>query len=204
MEFESKLSLRRLLLAATGAMALTGCDKLGIGAAAPQFVGIDITGADYAKGFELTDANGKPRKLSDFAGQVVVVFFGFVQCPDVCPTTLAEIAEARKLLGKNGSKLQGVFITLDPERDTPEVMRAYTKGFDDSLVALIPTLAQLPALAKDFKVFYKKVPGKTDTSYTLDHTANGYVFDPQGRIRLVARYGMGAKALAADVAALLG
>ncbi len=107
------------------------------------------------------------------------------------------------MLGANGSKLQGVFITLDPERDTAQVLKAYTPAFDPSFVALVPNLVQLPALAQDFKVYYKKVPGKTDTSYTMDHTAHGYVFDTKGRIRLVARYGMGAKALAADVAALL-
>jgi protein SCO1 len=197
------LARRSALGATLVAAALAGCDKLGLGAAKPQFVSIDITGADYAKGFALNDADGKPRQLSDFAGNVVVVFFGFAQCPDVCPTTLAEIAEAKRLLGDKGSKLQAVFITVDPERDTPEVMRAYAKGFDSSFVPLIPTLEQLPAVAKEFKVYYKKVDGKTPTSYTVDHTAHGYIFDTTGRIRLVARYGMGAKALAADVALLL-
>jgi protein SCO1 len=204
---KSPLSTRRKLLAALSAIPLANlaaCDKLGISTPTKlQFASIDITGADYAKGFALKDASGQLRKLSDFSGKAVVVFFGFVQCPDVCPTTMAELAEVKKLLGPQGDKLQSVFVTVDPERDTPEVLRAYTQGFDANLIALIPSAAELEALAKDFKVYYKKVPGKTPTSYAMDHTAHGYVFDPAGRIRLVARYGIGAKALAADIKMLL-
>ncbi len=169
----------------------------------PSFKGVDITGADYAKGFSLLDHNGQVRSLADFAGKVVIVFFGYTQCPDVCPTSMQELAEVKRLLGSDGDKLQGVFITLDPERDTPEMLKAYMANFDPSFLALHPTPEQLAAIAKDFKIYFKKVDGKTATSYTLDHSAGSYTFDTRGRVRLYNRYGSGAAALAADVAALL-
>ncbi len=169
----------------------------------PQFTSIDITGADYAKDFALADHNGQVRSIKDFAGKVVVVFFGFTQCPDVCPTSMAELAEIKKMLGADGERLQGLFVSLDPERDTPEVLKAYMANFDPSFLALRPEPAKLPQVAKDFKIFYKKVDGKTPGSYTLDHSAGSYVFDPQGRVRLYSRYGTGAPALAADVKLLL-
>jgi protein SCO1/2 len=123
---------------------------------------------------------------------VVVVFFGFTQCPDVCPTALAELAEVKRMLGKDGDKLQGIFVTVDPERDTPEVLKAYMANFDPSFLALRGTPEQLAAMAKDFKVYYKKVDGKTPTSYTMDHSAGSFVYDTQGRMRLYTRYGSGA------------
>ena len=169
----------------------------------PQFKSIDLTGADYAKGFALTDQNGKPRTLLEFAGKVVVVFFGFTQCPDVCPTSMAELAEVKKLLGPDGDKLQAVFITIDPERDTPEVLKAYMGNFDPTFIALRPTLAELPDFAKSYKVFYKKVEGRTATSYSMDHSAGSYVFDAKGQIRLYNRYGSGAEALASDIRLLM-
>ena len=169
----------------------------------PSFKGVDITGADYAKGFSLLDHNGQVRSLADFAGKVVIVFFGYTQCPDVCPTSMQELAEVKRLLGSDGDKLQGVFITLDPERDTPEMLKAYMANFDPSFLALHPTPEQLAAIAKDFKIYFKKVDGKTATSYTLDHSAGSYTFDTQGRVRLYNRYGSGATALAADVAVLI-
>jgi protein SCO1/2 len=169
----------------------------------PSFKGVDITGADYAKGFRLSDAQGQVRTLADFAGKVVVVFFGYTQCPDVCPTTLQELVEVKRLLGKDGDRLQAVFITLDPERDTAELLKAYMANFDPSFVALHPTPEQLQLIAKDFKIYYKKVDGATATSYTLDHSAQSYIFDAQGRLRLYNRYGSGAQALASDVAVLL-
>lgn len=169
----------------------------------PQFKAIDITGADYAKGFTLSDHNGQTRSLSDFQGKVVVVFFGYTQCPDVCPTSMSELAEVKRLLGAQGDKLQGVFITVDPARDTPELLKAYIANFDPSFLAFSPTPEQLAAVAKDFKIYYKKVDGKTPTSYTMDHSAGSYVFDPQGRVRLFSRYGSGAQALAQDIALLL-
>jgi len=169
----------------------------------PQFTSIDLTGADYAKDFQLPDANGQMRSLKDFSGKLVVLFFGFTQCPDVCPTTLAEIAQAKKLLGPDGDKLQGIFVTVDPQRDTPELLKAYMANFDPTFVALRGSPEQLAAMAKDFKVYYKKVEGKTPTSYTMDHSAASYVYDTQGRLRLYARYGSGAQALASDLKLLL-
>jgi protein SCO1/2 len=169
----------------------------------PDFAAIDVTGADYARGFSLTDHNGQPRSVRDFAGKVVVVFFGYTQCPDACPTTMAELAEVKKLLGKDGERLQAVFITVDPERDTPEVLKAYMTNFDPTFLALIPSTAALPALAKDFKVYYKKVEGQTPTSYSMDHTAGSYIYDPRGKLRLYTRYGSGPAALAADIALLI-
>jgi protein SCO1/2 len=168
-----------------------------------QFKAVDITGVDYARDFQLTDQNGKVRTMKDFAGKVVVVFFGYTQCPDVCPTTLAEIAQAKKLLGPDGDKVQGVFITVDPERDTPEILKAYMANFDPGFVALRGSLEQTAAVAKDFKVYYKKVEGKTPGSYTMDHSAASYVYDPQGRVRLYTRYGSGPQALADDIKQLL-
>ncbi|MCX7227366.1 MAG: SCO family protein [Burkholderiales bacterium] len=184
---------------ATGAGALfSACsDKKA------DFAAIDVTGADYARGFSLTDHNGQLRTARDFAGKVIVVFFGYTQCPDACPTTMVELAEVKKLLGKDGDRLQAIFITVDPERDTPEVLKAYMGNFDPAFLALIPSTQALPALAKDFKVYYKKVEGNTPTSYTVDHTAGCYVYDPRGKLRLYTRYGSGAPALAADIALLI-
>lgn len=179
-------------------LAVSGC-----GQDKPAFKGVDITGADYAQGWELTDHNGQVRTLKDFAGKVVVVFFGYTQCPDVCPTALQEMVEAKQLLGADADKLQGVFITVDPERDTPELLKAYMANFGPDFVALHPTLDQLPKVTKDFKIYYKKVEGKTPTSYTMDHSAGSFTFDPQGRVRLYNRHGSGAAALADDVKILL-
>ena len=169
----------------------------------PQFKSVDLTGADYASGFSLSDQNGQTRTLKDFAGKVVVVFFGYTQCPDVCPTTMAELAQVKKLLGADGDKLQAVFITVDPERDTPELLKAYMGNFDPSFVALRPSMAQLPEVAKDFKVFYKKAEGKTPGSYSMDHSAGSYIFDAKGRIRLYTRYGSGTENLVSDIRLLL-
>ena len=132
-----------------------------------------------------------------------MVFFGFTQCPDVCPSTLAEIAEVKRSLGADGQRVQGVFVTVDPERDTPQVLKSYVAQFDPSFVALRGTPEQTREVAKDFKVFYAKVPGKTEGSYTVDHTAGSYVFDTQGRLRLFTRYGSGPQALANDIKLLL-
>ena len=168
-----------------------------------SFSAIDVTGADYAKDFALTDHTGQPRRLADFKGKIVVVFFGYTQCPDVCPTTMAELAEVKKALGADGARLQAVFVTVDPARDTPEVLKPYMENFDASFIALVPTPEQLAAMAKDFKVYYKKVDGKTPTSYTMDHSAGSYVYDTQGRLRLFTRYGSGAQVLVNDIQQLL-
>lgn len=179
------------------ALILAGCDG------GPRFKNVDITGANYARDFRLPDFNGNPRTLADFRGKVVVVFFGFTQCPDVCPTTLTDMAEVKKRLGADGDKLQVIFVTLDPERDTPQVLAQYVPAFDPGFIGLRGTLEETAATAKDFKVFYQKVPGKTATSYTLDHTAGSYVFDREGRLRLFLRHGGGIEPIVADLKTLL-
>jgi protein SCO1 len=197
---------RSLFLAAALTVALVGCDKLGLSASsapAVPFRGVDITGAEYARVLSLPDATGKPRTLADFKGKVTVVFFGYTQCPDVCPTTMVELAQVKKALGADGERLQAVFVSIDPERDTPEILTAYMASFDPSFVALRGTLEQTQAAAKEFKVFYAKVPGKVEGSYTMDHTAGAFILDGQGHVRLFERYGGGAEALAADVKALI-
>jgi protein SCO1/2 len=196
---------RRVLTRAALAFALAGAvwGLSGCGEDKPAFRAVDITGADYAQGWELSDQDGQVRTLKDFAGKAVVVFFGFTQCPDVCPTALQEMVQAKQLLGADGAKLQGIFITIDPERDTPELLKAYMANFGSDFVALRPTAEQLPKVTKDFKIYYKKVEGKTPTSYTMDHSAGSFTFDPQGRIRLYNRHASGAQALAADVKILL-
>ncbi|MCZ8252441.1 MAG: SCO family protein [Hylemonella sp.] len=194
--------LRSILLAvlAGSALLLGACSEGG----KASFNAIDVTGADYAKDFALTDHNGQARTLKDFQGKVVVMFFGYTQCPDVCPTSMTELAAVKKLLGKDGEKVQGLFVTVDPERDTPEVMKAYMANFDPSFLALYAASPdQLAAVAKDYKVYYKKVAGKTPTSYTMDHSAGMYIYDTQGRLRLYSRYGSGAGALADDIRLLL-
>lgn len=192
------LSRRSVLLLSASALALTACGKDAV-----PFTGIDITGADYATGFSLTDHNGQQRTLADFKGKVAMVFFGFTQCPDVCPTSLAEMAQVKQMLGADGDRFQGLFISVDPERDTPEIMKAYMAAFDPTFLALHSKLDELPALAKSFKIYYKKVPGSTPGSYTMDHSAGSYIYDPQGRVRLYNRYGTGVQALADDVKRLL-
>ena len=189
---------RRLVLSSLAVMALTACspDK-------PKFNGIDVTGADYAKGFTLTDHNGQSRSLSDFKGKVVVLFFGYTQCPDVCPTSMNELAEVKRLLGADADKMQGVFVTVDPARDTTELLKAYMGNFDPTFVAFVPTADELPVVAKQFKIYYKKVEGQTPTSYTMDHSAGSYVYDMQGNLRLYSRYGSGATVLAQDIQTLL-
>jgi protein SCO1/2 len=183
----------------TAVAGLAGCDRAG----APGFKAIDITGADYARELSLTDPEGKRRSLAEFKGRLVVVFFGFTQCPDVCPTTLVELAAVKKQLGAEGDKVQGIFVTVDPERDTPELLKAYVDNFGAGFIALRGTPEETLAAAKHFKVFFAKVPGKTESSYTIDHTAGSYLFDPQGRVRLFTRHGTGAEALAHDLKLLL-
>ena len=186
-------------LSISAAAVLTACSPDG-----PAFRGVNLTGADYARDFSLTDHNGQLRSLKDFRGKVVVVFFGFTQCPDVCPTSMQELAEVKAALGADGERLQGIFISVDPERDTLELLKAYMENFDPSFLALRPTPEQLPALAKDFKIHYKKVDGTTPTSYSMDHSAGSYLYDPQGRLRVYHRYGSGTEALTEDVRLLLG
>ena len=185
-------------------IALALCASVLLAACSPAgFQSVDITGANYAQGFNLVDTEGKPRTLADFKGKVVVVFFGFAQCPDVCPTTLADMAEVRKRLGRDGERVQVVFITVDPARDTPQVLSAYMRNFDPSFVALTGSAEQIEKTTKDFKVFFAKVPGKTATTYSIDHTAASYVFDRDGNLRLFVRYGQPVDAVTADIKRLL-
>jgi protein SCO1 len=202
---------RRLITTSLAIVAapllVSACQREGSPAAAavapPQFKGIDITGAEYARDFDLPDTEGQRRKLADFKGKVTVVFFGFTQCPDVCPTTMLELAEVKKALGADGARVQGIFISVDPERDTAPVLKAYVQNFSPDFVALRGTLAETQATAKSFKVFFAKVPGKSEGSYSIDHTAGSYIFDAAGKVRLFTRYGGGAEALKHDVQLLL-
>jgi protein SCO1/2 len=193
---------RRELLTWAGASALLAACGAETGPK-PSFKAVDITGADYAKDFKLPDTDGKVRGIDDFEGKAVIVFFGYTQCPDACPTTLAEIAEAKRLLGPDGARVQPVLISLDPERDKPEVLKAYVGNFGPDFVALRGTPEQTAAVAKNFKVFFRKAPGSTPGSYTMDHSAASYVYDPKGRLRLYVRYGGGAQPLADDLRLIL-
>ena len=199
------MSMRRLPIVLASVLAfllsLSACDQ----AQKPKvsFNNTDVTGLEYAKGFALTDQNGQRRTLEDFRGKLVFVFFGFTHCPDVCPTTLAEMAGIMKALGPESERLQVVFITLDPERDTPELLASFVPAFHPSFLGLTGDQATIDKVAKDFKVFAQKVPGKDGKSYTIDHTAGGYVFDAQGRIRLFVRHGQPDDALLKDLRQLL-
>jgi protein SCO1 len=203
--------MKHLLFAMSLAvLALTGCgEKAGAGPAgsatapASQFRNTDVTGLGYAQDFALTDHTGKPRTLADFKGKAVVMFFGYTQCPDVCPTTMAEMATVMQELGPLASKVQVLFVTLDPARDTQQLLAKYVPAFDSRFLGLYGDQAATDKVAKEFKVFYQKVPGKDPGSYTLDHTAGSYVFDPQGRIRLFVRHGQGAEPIVHDLKLLL-
>lgn len=205
----TSLNRRTLLASAVVALplplALGGCDRVlpGGSSGKPAFKAVDITGAEYARSLSLTDPDGQRRTLADYRGKVVLVFFGYTQCPDVCPTTMAELAEVKRSLGADGARVQGIFVTVDPERDTAELLKAYVANFGPDITGLRGTPDEIKAAAKEFKVFFSKVPGKTDTSYTIDHTAGSYVFDAKGKVRLFTRYGTGAKALADDLKLLL-
>ena len=196
------MTLRRLflVLAAAGALALSGCER----AAPPHhFNAIDLTGAKYAQGFDLPDFDGKPRTLADFKGKVAIVFFGYTQCPDACPTTMAELAGILKTLGPDASRVQVVFISVDPSRDTPALLKNYVTNFRPEFLALRGDEAQTKQVIKDFKLIVEKVPGKTPDNYTIDHTAGTYIFDPQGRVRLFATQSLDPALLTDDLKALL-
>ncbi len=193
--------MKRFLALCTLALLLGGCDKLST--PPPSFKNTDLTGLDYAQGFALTDHNGKPRTLADFKGKVVVMFFGFTQCPDVCPTTMAELSEVMKQLGPQAEQVQVLFVTIDPERDTQTLLQQYVPAFDKRFLGLWGDAAATAKVAKEFKVFYAKVPGKTADSYTMDHTAASYVFDRNGKIRLFVRHGQGAEPVVHDIKQLL-
>ncbi|WP_027867009.1 SCO family protein [Massilia alkalitolerans] len=195
-----KKLLTALMLSA--AVLAAGCDKLSN--KTPAFVNTDITGLDYAKGFSLTDHTGRPRTLQDFRGKLVVVFFGYTQCPDVCPTTMAKMATVMKELGPASKDVQVLFITLDPERDTQELLNAYVPAFHPSFIGLRGDAEATARTAKEFKVFYSKTPSGDDPkNYTVDHMTGSYVFDREGRVRLLVRHEAEPGAIASDLRQLL-
>ncbi len=188
----------RLSLAALLALLLAACDGGGA-----KFKSTDVTGADYGRRLELTDHTGKPRRLEDFRGKAVVLFFGFTHCPDVCPTTLADAAQAMRKLGPEADRVQVLFVTVDPERDTSKVLAAYVTAFDPRFLGLSGDLEATRRAAKEFKVYFEKRPGKTPEDYSIDHSAQSYVIDPQGRLRLFVRNDRLAEDLADDLRVLL-
>jgi protein SCO1/2 len=180
-------------------LALAACDKPESG---PKFKLTDVTGANFGKELALTDHNGKPRTLADFRGKVVTVFFGFTHCPDVCPTTLAEMALVAKELGPDANKLQVLFVTVDPERDTRELLSRYVPSFNPSFLGLYGNAGATARAAKEFKIFFHKQPS-SGGGYSVDHSAGTYILDQHGRLRLYAQYGQGAAALLHDIRVLL-
>ncbi|GAA5236582.1 SCO family protein [Verticiella sediminum] len=198
-----KPARRRLLAAGAAGLALpallSGClDK------SASFRGTDVGRSDIGQNWRLPDTEGEMRSAEDFKGKVAVAFFGFIQCPDVCPTTLAELTEVKRQLGPDGERMQVLFITVDPERDTPQIIREYLDNFDGSFVGLRGDLEQLADAARAFKAFYAKVPGPGGEGYTMDHSAGLYFFDPEGNVRVYARYGQPVEDMVADVRTLLG
>jgi protein SCO1 len=191
-------ALRSFLIAAM-AMILVACSPK------PEFKNIDITGSTaFGKDFSLLDPDGNTRTLADFKGKAVVMFFGYTQCPDICPTTLTEMQQVMTLLGPQSDKVQVLFVTVDPERDTAAILKQYVPSFDSRFLGLRPAdEAALEKVAKDFKIYYKKVPGKSPGSYTMDHTAGSYAFDPQGRLRLYIKHAQGPETLAHDLKELM-
>ena len=190
----------RIFFATALLALLAGCG--GDAPQAPKFALTDVTGVGFGKELNLTDHNGKPRTLADFRGKVVPVFFGFTHCPDVCPTTLAEMAQVMKALGADAGKLQVLFVTVDPERDTPAVLKQYVPSFDPSFLGLYGDAEATARAAKEFKVFYQKQPTKNG-GYSMDHSAGTFVLDQEGRLRLFAQYGQGPEALVHDIRILL-
>lgn len=192
-------SRRRFLFAAAALLAAAGCSEKP---EAPRFRLTDVTGASFGKELALTDHNGQRRTLADFRGKVVTLFFGFTHCPDVCPTTLVEMASVMKELGADAGRLQVLFVTVDPERDTAEVLRRYVPAFHPSFLGLTGSMEEITRTAKEFKIFFQKQPLPSG-GYTMDHSAGTYILDSEGRLRLFAQYGVGAPTLLHDIRLLL-
>jgi protein SCO1/2 len=186
------------LLAVFFALLLAACGQSG-----PKFQGSDVTGTSFGRDFSLADASGHVRTLADYRGKAVALFFGYTQCPDVCPTTLSALAEAMKKLGPDADRVQVLFVTVDPERDTPDVLAAYTPAFDARFVGLRGDAAATERTAQEFRIIYQKVPGPTPDRYTMDHSAGTFLFDPQGRLRVFEGNGASPDVLAHDLRALL-
>lgn len=189
----------RSFLIAVMAVILVACSQK------PEFKNIDITGSTaFGKDFSLLDPDGNTKTLADFKGKVVVMFFGYTQCPDICPTTLTEMQQVMAILGQQSDKVQVLFVTVDPERDTAAILKQYVPSFDSRFLGLRPAdEVALEKVAKDFKIYYKKVPGKSPGSYTMDHTAGSYAFDPEGRLRLYIKHAQGPETLAHDLKELM-
>ncbi len=185
------------------ALALTAALLAGCGAEGPKFKSTDLTGADFGRELALAGHDGRPRTLADFRGKLVVLTFGYTFCPDVCPTTLADIAGVMKALGKDAERVQVVFVTVDPERDTREVLAQYVPAFDARFLGLYGDAAATQRAAKEFKIFYEKRAGSTPDSYSVDHSAQVYVLDAQGRLRLFVRQERISADLAEDLRTLL-
>jgi len=197
------VTAQRIAAALACALALlAGCDRVLAPMRSP-FKGVDVTGANMGGELRLMDPNGKPRSLADFHGKVVVVAFGYTQCPDVCPTTLADLSSAVKKLGADSSRVQVLFVTLDPRRDTPELLRQYVPAFNPDFLALRGDATATAQVTKDFRIYAHERPGRTPESYTVDHSAQSFVFDPSGHLRLVFGYGMAPEAMASDLRILL-
>lgn len=195
-----KLSRRTWLIALAGlagVACLPGCERR------PTFLNTDITGADYGRVLALTDHTGKRRTLDDFRGKVIVLFFGYTQCPDVCPTTMVEMREVMAMLGPDADRIQVLFVSIDPARDTTELLSQYVPAFDPRFLGLRGTDAETAEAAREFKIFYKKVEGSEPEHYTMDHSAGMYVLDTAGRMRLFVRYGQKPEPIVADLKTLL-
>lgn len=191
-------AVQTLVVACAAVAVLGACDSGG-----PQFKSTDLTGAPYGKALALTGHDGRPRTLADFRGKIVVLFFGFTQCPDICPTTLAEVARAMTALGSDADRVQVLFVTLDPERDSAEILSRYVPAFDPRFLGLYGDLEATRGVAKEFKIFFEKSPGTTPGSYSIGHSAQTYVLDTQGRLRLFVRHERLATDLPHDVRLLL-
>lgn len=192
--------MRRLLFAFFALASLTACERAP---APPVFQATDITGAAFARDFKLTDHNGQVRTLADFKGKAVAMFFGYTHCPDVCPTTLSDFAAALKQLGSDAARVQVIFVTVDPERDTPAILKQFVPAFDPGFLGMSTDPASLKALAKEYKVVYEKASAKSADDYLIDHSAGTYVYDPQGRLRLLVAYGSSPDVIAQDLKSLL-
>jgi protein SCO1 len=194
---------RRQWLFAIGLMPwLAACDQISKRNVSP-FKGIDITGAPYGRDFELTDHRGQRRTLADYRGKVIALFFGFTQCPDICPTTLADMAAVRAALGADAAAFQVLFVTVDPKRDTQPLLAQYVPAFDASFVGLFGDAAATDRVAREFKIYYREVEGKTPQSYTVDHSSQLYLLDRSGRLRLMHMHGAPKEKIVADVKTLL-
>lgn len=193
----SRTWARHTLAVALATLLLTGCEDKR-----PTFQGGNITGTGLGKELALTDVNGKPRTIEDFPGKVVVAFFGFTQCPDICPTSLAKLAETMTMLGNDADHVQVIMITVDPERDTPEILKQYVNAFDSRFLALTGTPEEIKHAAASFKAYYAKIPGPGG-SYSMDHTASFYLFDKKGEARVLASNNISVAALAQDIKTLL-